>query len=229
MKLVKNIMLCISIMMCCITMVGCGSAPSSTSDSVDVTESAEHTSESMNLIDEMDVDFYSCSIDDTFYYTILTVTNNSDKVVKFEANFTAKDDLGNDIGATTADNKAIAPGQTACIWSTIDYAPNITSFDYTLTVDEDKDNRSIYNDVALEYNSVDDKILITATNNGTDTAYYVWAQILFFKDGQLVNFSEPMFTDNDSELKAGATSTQEAVCYSESGFDTVEVFISGRK
>lgn len=229
MKLVKNIILCISIMMCCIAMVGCGSAPSSTSGSVDVTESVERTSEPMNLIDEMDVDFYSCNIDDTFYYTILTVTNNSDKVVKFEANFMAKDDLGNDIGATTADNKAIAPGQTACIWSTIDYTPDISSFDYTLTVDEDTENRSIYDDVLLEYNSVDDKVLITATNNGTDTAYYVWAQVLFFKDGQLVNFSEPMFTDDDSELKAGATSTQEAVCYSEGGFDNVKVFVSGRK
>lgn len=213
----------------CLTLTACGSPPSSTSGSADVTESMEHTPEPLDLIDEMAVEFYSCNIDDTFYYTILTVTNNSDKVVKFEANFIAKDGSGNDIGASTADNKAIAPGQTACIWSTIDYTPDISSFDYILTVDEDTENRSIYDDVLLEYNSVDDKVLITATNNGTDTAYYVWAQVLFFKDGQLVNFSEPMFTDDDSELKAGATSTQEAVCYSEGGFDNVKVFISGRK
>lgn len=211
----------------CMALVGCSSGPSSTSGSSDVTEPI--VEEPLNLIDEMDVEFYSCNIDDTFYYTILTVLNNSDKVVEMEANFIAKDSSGNNICATSAGNSAIAPGQTACIWSTIDYSSDIESFDYTLTVDKDIFNRSIFEDVSIEYNSVSNKVVITATNNGQETAHYVWGQVLFFKEGQLVNFNEPILTDDDSELKAGATITKEAECYSDVGFDDVKIFISGRK
>lgn len=226
MKLIKNILLCIPIMMC---LVACGSATSSTSGSNEVIEKASESENKEELIDKMSVEFYSCNIDDYFYYTIITVLNNSDKVVKMDANFVAKDEGGNNVGATSANACAIAPGQSACIWSTIDYSDSISSFDYTLTVDEDKDNHSISNDVSLEHNIAENKVILTATNNGTDAAHFVLAQVLFFKDGQMVNFSEPMFTDDDFELKPGATNTQEAECYSESGFDDVKIFYSGRK
>lgn len=200
---------------------------SSASGSADVAETQEEPKK--ELADMMQTDFYTCNVDDSFYYTVLVVKNGSDETVHLDANFVAKDGSGNEIGSASEDEPAIAPGQTGCIWCTIDYSADIESFDYTLTVDKETSDKSIYEDVSMEYNTTDSGCTITATNNGSSAAKYVWARCIFFKDGEMVNFNEPILMDSDDELKPGSTVTAEATCYSDGGFDDVIVVLSGRE
>lgn len=217
------------------TTTGSAAAPDSSSDSsVSSTTGSNAVAETQeepkkDLADMMQTDFYTCNVDDSFYYTVLVVKNNSDETVHLDANFTAKDGSGNNVGAVSDDEPAIAPGQTGCIWCTVDYSTDIESFDYTLTVDKETSVKSIYDDISFEYSNTDSGCTVTATNNGNTAAKYVWARCIFFKNGEMVNFNEPILMDSDDELKPGATITAEATCYTDCGFDDVIVVLSGRE
>lgn len=79
---------------------------------------------------------YSCTVDDSFMYYVMYVTNNSDKVVNIDLNVTALDSSGSMVGSSSDGTKAVAPGQTAGIWTTFDEWDKIDSFDYTLSVSD---------------------------------------------------------------------------------------------
>ena len=72
---------------------------------------------------------YSCTVDDSFMYYVMYVTNNSDKVVSIDLNVTAFDSSGSMVGSSSDGTKAVAPGQTAGIWTTFDEWDKIDSFD----------------------------------------------------------------------------------------------------
>lgn len=217
-----------------LALTACGSSTSTTSGSTDVppevvTEAdTSSETEAPALAQQMKVDDYTCVIDDSFRYYVMFITNNSDKVVNVEANIVAKDEASSDAGAYTEGVGAVAPGQTSCIWTTFDEYDTIKSFDYALTVEETGD-KSIYNDVAIEYTTTDTKVVATATNSGTDTANFVWFDVVYLKDGEMVGFSEISLMDSDSQLAAGQSITGEGECYSETGFDSVVVALNGRK
>ena len=218
-----------------LALTACGSSTSTTNGSSNVpkpevvaeTDTSSET-ETPALAEQMKVDDYTCVIDDSFRYYVMFITNDSDKVVNVEANIVAKDEANTNVGAYEEGVGAIAPGQTSCIWTTFDEYDAIESFDYALTVEETGDG-SIYNDVAIEYNTTDTKVVATATNSGTDPANFVWFDVVYLKDGKMVGFSEISLMDSDNQLAAGQSITGEGECYSETGFDSVVVALNGRK
>lgn len=171
---------------------------------------------------------FTCVVDDSFRYYVMLITNDSDKVVEVEANIIAKDESNADIGAYSDGVGAIAPGQTSCIWTTFDEYDTIKSFAYTLTVEETS-NEPIYSDVTVDYNVTETKVVATATNSGTETASFVWFDVVYLKNGKMVGFSEISLMNADSKLTAGTLITGEGECYSETGFDTIAVALNGRK
>lgn len=172
---------------------------------------------------------YSCTVDDSFMYYVMYVTNNSDKVVSIDLNVTALDSSGSMVGSSSDGTKAVAPGQTAGIWTTFDEWDKIDSFDYTLSVSEEKEYSPVYSDLSIDYNTTDSGIVASVTNNGTSAADYVCMDVVYLKDGKMVNFSELSFMDDNQELQPGTTLSQEGTCYSDSGFDDVVIAINGRK
>ena len=56
-----------------------------------------------------------------------------------------------------------------------------------------------------------------------------WVDVVYLKDGEMVNFSELSFMDDNQELQPGTTLSDEGTCYSDSGFDDVVIAINGRK
>ena len=133
------------------------------------------------------------------------------------------------VGSSSDGTKAVAPGQTACIWTTFDEWDKIDSFDYALSVSEEKEYSPVYSDLSVDYNTTDSGIVASVTNNGTSAADYVWMDVVYLKDGKMVNFSELSFMDDNQELQPGTTLSQEGTCYSDSGFDDVVIAINGRK
>ena len=122
-----------------------------------------------------------------------------------------------------------APGQTAGIWTTFDEWDKISSFDYTMSVNEEKDFSPVYDDLSIDYNTTDAGIVASVTNNGDSPADFVWMDVVYLKDGEMVNFSELSFMDDNQELQPGTTLSDEGTCYSDSGFDDVVIAINGRK
>nr|DAW13700.1 MAG TPA: lipoprotein [Bacteriophage sp.] len=211
-----------------VLLVGCGNNTTTKSGNTEVDTTTE-TKQKESLADMMETKEYSCTVDDSFMYYVMYVTNNSDKVVSIDLNVTALDSSGSMVGSSSDGTKAIAPGQTAGIWTTFDEWDKISSFDYTMSVNEEKDFSPVYDDLSIDYNTTDTGIVASVTNNGESPADFVWMDVVYLKDGEMVNFSELSFMDDNQELQPGTTLSQEGTCYSDSGFDDVVIAINGRK
>lgn len=210
-------------------LAGCGSSPSTATGSAPIEDPPETTAKESNLADMMEIQEYHCNVDDSFMYYVMYITNNSDKVVSIDLNVTALDSSGGMVGSSGDSTHAVDIGQTAGIWTTFDEWDKISSFDYSITVSEEKDYSPVYNDLSIDYNTTDSGIVASITNNSTDSASFVWMDVVYLKDGEMVNFSELSFMDDNQELLPGATRSAEGECYSDSGFDDVVIAVNGRK
>lgn len=180
-----------------------------------------------NLAESLEVKDYSCVIDEQFAYYVAFVTNTADKTVDVEINITAKDADGKMVGSGDDQVLAVGSGQTSGLWTTFDDWRSIASFDYVLNVKESS-YQSIKDSVSFEHEERSDRVVISATNTGDKDADYVWVDVVFLKDGEMVNFHEIMLTNSDSVLPAGQTLTGEGEIYSQEGFDEAMYAYNGR-
>lgn len=168
---------------------------------------------------------YINSIGSAQYFLI--VKNNSSETISVNINATAKDADGNLIGATTQSEEAIPSGYEVCIGCHFSDAKNAASFEYTLDAKKDKYYEAVIQDLMYEESRTDKKVIISCTNNGKDAAEFVKATALFFLNGELIRSDSTYMTDDDSEIKPGATIIKEMNSFGE--YDDVKIYFSGRK
>lgn len=157
----------------------------------------------------------------------LIVKNNSSETIEVNVNATAKDSDGNLIGAKQSSEEAIPSGYEVCIGCYFSDAKNAESFECTLDAKKDSYHDSAIQDLSFEESRTDKKVIISCTNNGEDAAKFVEATALFFLNGELVYSDSTYITDDDSEIKPGATIIKEMTSYEE--YDDVKIYLSGRK
>ena len=183
--------------------------------------------DSADLANQMRVTeyFYENTIGDTYF--ILIVKNNSGKTVSINSNAVAKDSNGNTIGAANGSEEAVGSGQEVCLVNYFDSVTNVSDFEYTLSVQEDRYYDAVVDDLQIEESMTGEKVIVTVTNNGDDAADFVTASALFFINNELVYYDSTYITDDDGELKSGSTLSKELSYYK--GYDEVKVYYSGRK
>lgn len=165
---------------------------------------------------------YMNILNDTVY--CMVVKNNSDKVLKFEANVIAKDKKGKPVGAGTLSENAIEPGYSVAVYRQFD-GKGIKNFEYDLDVEEEEYYNPVISNIELKTNKADKKIIVSCTNKGETDARFVEATALFFKKGKLININDTFCVDKSSKLSVGKTITKEIDAYKE--FDDVKVYLSG--
>ena len=180
-----------------------------------------------NLSDQIDITEYSMenSIGDTYY--ILIVKNNSSEVINLSSNATAKDASGKAIGSASASEDAVESGQEICLLHYFDRVTDASEFEYNLSVKKEAFYKPVLSDLSIDKSITDGKVILVVTNNGDKAAKFVEANALFFYEGELVYYGSAYITDDDSEIKSGATISSEIDSYKE--FDDVKVYYSGRK
>ena len=181
----------------------------------------------VDLASQMSITEYSMenSIGDTYY--ILVVKNNSNETVQLSVNAIAKDADGKTIGAASSSEDAVASGQEVCMLNYFDSVKDADTFEYTLTAKKDIYYKPVYSDLSVDESRTDTKVILTVTNTGDKAAMFVQAHAIFFKNGELIGYDYNYVTDDDSELKPGATLSKELECYSE--YDDVKIYMSGRR
>ena len=163
---------------------------------------------------------------DSYYYLI--VTNNSKVPVEVSGNATAKDAGGNAIGAGNFSINVIGPGQTSIGHFYFDDVHGINAVEYTLTYGTDLYYEDVLADLSLSQTINNSNVIVSVTNNGTKPAEFVEVTALFFDaNGNVVDTDSGYASDNDYEIKPGATlsvqlNTREA-------FDHIEVYLDGRR
>ena len=154
----------------------------------------------------------------------LLITNNSDKDCDLDINmdFYKGDKL---VGTTSSSIDAVAKGTTVCKefycdedFNIYDYKIVSSDLSYTVPVDQN---------LVPEISKLTNKVIVSLTNNGKIPAQYVWYDVFFYKEGQLVDHNFNYCQDKDSEIKPGQTEKSECGCYVDGGFDDVKLFFHG--
>lgn len=202
-----------------------GQAQGTQRESEQEKESIQQTEDKEIKAEVVEEYYYINSIGSAQYFLI--VKNNSSETISVNINATAKDADGNLIGAKSESEEAIPSGYEVCIGCYFSDAKNAASFEYTLDAKKDKYYEAVIQDLTYEESRTDKKVIISCTNNGEDAAEFVEATALFFLNGELVRSDSTYITDDNSEIKPGATIVKEMNSFGE--YDDVKIYFSGRK
>ena len=158
-------------------------------------------------------------------YAFLEITNNSDFDLDITANANFYDENGQLVGAKTTNEGPVEHGTTAILYFMPD--EDYATMKYDLELSEDEYYEGVVSDLSYETTEAENKVILSVTNNGTESAEFVEACMLFYKGDELVDFERNYVTDSDNEIKPGKTLNQEMSCYE--NFDSYKVFFSGRR
>lgn len=158
-------------------------------------------------------------------YYFLVVKNNSAFDLDLTVELRYYD--GNDklVGVEKREEYAVEAGYPVVFWFMPD--EEYARVEYTFSAKEEDWYEPVISDLSYEESVTDNKVILMVTNNGEKAAEFVEGTVLFYKNGELVNFDWTYFTDDDSEIKPGDTIIQELHCYGE--FDSHEVYFTGRR
>lgn len=154
----------------------------------------------------------------------LVVKNNSSMDCKLNVDVSFKDADGNLLGVKEDTVEAFGKNGEICL--VFDNEEKFTSYEYEYSVDEIEYYEAINADLVCEAVPAKDKLIVSATNNGTKTANWVTATALFLQGEQIVGYSWSFVGDDDNEIKPGNKETDEILFFDD--FDNVKVFLSGK-
>lgn len=223
----KKMIVCLLLMM--VFLAGCGNKDVESEVSTitgGINSDIEKTMEG-SLASQMNVEeyYYENGVGDTLYF--LVVTNNSEKTVELMVEAIAKDSDSNTVGTTDSEMVAVGAGEEACLLNYFESVEDAYAFEYTLKVTEDKNYKSVMNDLEVAKSGDEDTVVVSCTNISDNAIPLIDVSGLFFENGKLIGYNEVYIGDDDSELKPGAT-LSEQLTYDEE-FDEVKVFIHTKK
>lgn len=152
------------------------------------------------------------------------IENTSEHVLEISGSLRTYDSAGNIVGAKTASERAVGPGQMTILDYMLDTA--FDTSEYEMTVSEDTRFVPVTQDLSFEASQGNNMEIITVTNNGEIPARFVQVHVLFFNDGILVNHGSRYFTDSDNEIKPDRSITEEIRC--RDSYNSIVVVLTGR-
>lgn len=207
---------------------------SNTNDTVSVSTTSSSditTTTTKEKTDFSDSDFetngylYENTIGDTLYF--VSIKNNSEQTIRVNGNATAYDDSKNAIGADSSELYALGAGEEQILYFYFSSVTGVKDVEYTLNYEKDNTFTSAIPHLEIKETVNKENVVVTVTNNGDKSASFVEAYALFFDgNGNLVNYSSTYIVDSDSEIKAGATISEQITSYN--NFEEVKTFYSGR-
>ena len=157
----------------------------------------------------------------------LVITNNSESTVGISGNATALDSSGNVIGAADCSIDVLAPKEQSICYFYFGNVQNVDHVEYQLSYSEDLYYKPVISNLDVQATINDANVVVTATNKGNYAAQFVEAYVLFFDaSGNIVYTNSGYITDDDNEIKPGATLSEQIDTYE--SFDHVEVYLTGR-
>ena len=157
----------------------------------------------------------------------LVIKNNSEKAVEITGNATALSADGSVVGAADCSINVLGPGEESIAYFYFSNVTDVAEVDYSLSYNEAKYYEPVIKDLGLEVNVNDSNVVVLVTNNGSKPAMFVEAYALFYDANNNVVYASSGFVmDSDSEIKPGATLSEQISAYE--AFDHVEVYLTGR-
>lgn len=168
--------------------------------------------------------YYNTSLD---YYYIFILRNTSGYTAEIRANIIFYDAEDNIVGVGNGSENACESGyETYWSFSNDDIPFDHVSVEITMAPEEyyaDGGQSNIESSVSI----VSNKAIITAKNTGNVPVKFLKYNLLYLDEaGQIVSTKWGYLTDDDSELKPGATEMRDDACYDD--FSDAKVYLLGR-
>lgn len=180
-------------------------------------------------ISEEDIEIHSYSYEDMFGDTVyfMTFKNNAQAPICIKADLIVRDSAGTMIGVDDLSVDVIGPGEESIGYCYFDSVTGIDTVEYSISYGVSTYYKPVLANLAVEQTYNDKNVILKVTNNGEINAQFVEAYALFFDaEGNLIRYTSEYITDRDSEIKVGATLTEQLDCYG--GYDSVKIFLTGR-
>lgn len=158
-------------------------------------------------------------------YLALEIKNTSQFTIGISARATFYDAANSKIGTASDSESCVPAGHTVLIVMSND--KSFARCEYAVSVSEA--NLKYYTptaqNITVESNKTENKLVVSAKNNGAAAAEFAKVTALFFKDGQPVDYSYTYCVDDDYELKPGAMIDSEMSTYGVE-YDSYKLFVS---
>lgn len=167
--------------------------------------------------------------DEFGWYTehFMVVKNMSDVTVDISTSSVAYASNGAMVAADEASEYAIGAGCTTIIYEAFKTSTEISYYKTEIKAKESEYYKSVIQDLSYTQNDIEEGVIFQVKNNGNYAAKFVEGYALFFLNGKLVGYDDVYFTDDESEIKPGATITKQLTSYK--NFDKVEFYLTGRR
>ena len=160
-----------------------------------------------------------------YEYLALEIKNTSQFTVDISARATFYDGANSKIGADSGSESCVPAGHTVLIVMNND--KNFARSEYAVSVSETKYYAPTSQNIAVESNKTENKLVVSLKNNGTTAARFAQVTALFFKNGQPVDYDYTYCVDDDTELKPGAIIDSEMSTYGLE-YDSCKLFVTSR-
>ncbi len=183
---------------------------------------AANVSDSDFAIDEY---LYESKFGTTYYF--LVVKNNSSETVEVAGNGTAYDAGGNSIGAANCSIDVLGPGETSIGYFYFNDVSGVDKVEYQMQYSQESTYSPVIKNLDVQQTLNDKNVIVSVTNNGDYAAQFVEAHALFFDaNNNVIGTDSTYVTDDDSEIKPGATISKQLSATK--GYDHAEVYFTGR-
>lgn len=157
----------------------------------------------------------------------IIVKNNSKTTVDISTSSIAYAKDGSMVSVADSSFEALGAGCTSVFYEAFETSAEIDHYSTEMNVTSSEYYNSVIQDLSYTQNNIEDGVIFQVKNDGKSPAEFVEGYALFFLNGKLVEYDTAYFTDDDSELKPGATITKQFNAYEK--FDKVEFYLTGRR
>ena len=156
----------------------------------------------------------------------MIIKKNSNATVDVSTSSLAYSADGTMVSAADSSLEALGAGCTSVLYEAFETETQIDHYDTTINVAESEYYESVIQDLEYVQNDIDGGAVFQVTNNGDKAAEFVEGYMLYFLGDQLVDYQSTYFVDDDSEIKPGATISEQLNAYKD--FDRTEFYLTGR-
>lgn len=157
----------------------------------------------------------------------MIVKNNSNSTVDISTSSLAYGGDGTMVSEAKGSLYALGSGCTSIMYEAFETNAQIATYETTTNVSISKHMESVIQDLSFVQNNIEGGAVFQVTNNGQGAAEFVEGYALFFLGDNLVDCQSTYFTDDDSEIKPGATISEQITAYED--YDRIEFYLTGRR
>ena len=183
-----------------------------------IQESAEAIAEALEVAEYSYATSYS-------RYHLLAVTNTSEYDLKISVSVKYYNEDGQLVGAESDSLNCLEHGFEGLLSFMPDNDYSRT--EYTLSVSAPSYQKAAQSDLAVETSQLEDRVVVIVKNTSSETIDSVHVSVLFFSNGELVDFEQEYVDDGLWELSAHASASETFTC--SSAFDSFKLFIEGHR